>query len=169
VKESILPVSPVPPRIQAPERPRREVAINQIAALWDSMIGKKVVMAITGAVLVLFVIMHMIGNLKILSGPDNINAYAVFLREVGRPELGYGQLLWIVRIILLICVILHVTAVIQLTRMNQVACERQLLLRRCVVVVSCCWHSLSFTSCTSPQEPWDSGQVNSSILPFTRM
>ncbi|MGD0646888.1 MAG: succinate dehydrogenase cytochrome b subunit [Acidobacteriaceae bacterium] len=121
MKESILPVSPVPPRIQAPERPRREVAINQIAALWDSMIGKKVVMAITGAVLVLFVIMHMIGNLKILSGPDNINAYAVFLREVGRPELGYGQLLWIVRIILLICVILHVTAVIQLTRMNQVA------------------------------------------------
>jgi hypothetical protein len=79
------------------------------------MIGKKVVMATSGAVLVLFVIMHMIGNLKILSGPDNINAYAVFLREVGRPELGYGQLLWIVRIVLLICVILHVTAVIQLT------------------------------------------------------
>jgi succinate dehydrogenase / fumarate reductase cytochrome b subunit len=116
VKESILPVSPVPPRIQAPERPRREVAINQIAALWDSMIGKKVVMAITGAVLVLFVIMHMIGNLKILSGPDNINAYAVFLREVGRPELGYGQLLWIVRIILLICVILQTTIAAQTMR-----------------------------------------------------
>src|ERR1700685_1447508 len=71
VKESILLVRPVPPRTKAVERPRREVAVNQITALWDSMIGKKVVMATTGAVLVLFVIMHMIGNLKILSGPDN--------------------------------------------------------------------------------------------------
>jgi succinate dehydrogenase / fumarate reductase cytochrome b subunit len=121
VKESILLVRPAPQRTQAAKRPRREVAVNQVTALWDSMIGKKVVMATSGAVLVLFVIMHMIGNLKILSGPDNINAYAVFLREVGRPELGYGQLLWIVRIVLLICVILHVTAVIQLTRMNQAA------------------------------------------------
>jgi succinate dehydrogenase / fumarate reductase cytochrome b subunit len=136
------------------------------------MIGKKVVMATSGAVLVLFVIMHMIGNLKILSGPDNINAYAVFLREVGRPELGYGQLLWIVRIVLLICVILHVTAVIQLTRMNQAArpvrYNVKKLLKRCAGVVSCCWYSSSSISCTSPQEPWDSSQVNSSILRFTR-
>ena len=85
------------------------------------MIGQKVVMAVTGAVLVLFVVMHMIGNLKILSGPANINAYAVFLREVGRPELDYGQLLWIVRIVLLICVVFHVTAVVRLTRLNWAA------------------------------------------------
>jgi len=118
VKESISQAGPAPLGVQAAERPRREVAVNQIAAFWNSMIGKKVVMATTGAVLVLFVLMHMIGNLKILSGPDNINAYAVFLREVGRPELGYGQLLWIVRVVLLICVILHVTAVIQPTNDN---------------------------------------------------
>jgi len=121
VKDSISQVRPVSPKVQAAERPRREIAVNRISAFWDSMIGKKVVMATTGAVLVLFVIMHMIGNLKILSGPEKINAYAVFLRDVGRPELEYGQLLWIVRIVLLICVILHVTAVIQLTRMNQAA------------------------------------------------
>jgi succinate dehydrogenase / fumarate reductase cytochrome b subunit len=67
------------------------------------------------------VIAHMLGNHKIFSGPNEINAYSKFLREVGRPELGYGQLLWIVRIVLLICVILHVTAAIQLTRMSWVA------------------------------------------------
>lgn len=90
--------------------PPRKVAVrNPVAAFWSTIIGKKVVMAATGAVLVLFVIMHMIGNLKILHGPDEINAYAVFLRAVGQPGLGYGQLLWIVRIVLLVCVILHVT------------------------------------------------------------
>ena len=94
---------------------------NRLIALWNSVIGKKVVMAITGAVLILFVLSHMVGNLKIFSGPEEINAYSRFLREVGWPELGYGQLLWIVRIVLLTCVFLHVTAAIQLTRMNWAA------------------------------------------------
>src|ERR1017187_28939 len=95
-----------------------KAAPNRLLALWSSVIGKKVVMAFTGAVLILFVIAHMVGNLKIFSGPDEINAYSRFLREVGWPELGYGQLLWIVRSVLLICVGLHVTAAIQLTLMN---------------------------------------------------
>jgi succinate dehydrogenase / fumarate reductase cytochrome b subunit len=91
---------------------------NRLLALWSSVIGKKVVMAVTGAVFILFVIAHMIGNLKIFSGPVEINAYSRFLREVGWPELGYGQLLWIVRIVLLVCVFLHITAATQLTRMS---------------------------------------------------
>lgn len=96
-----------------------KAAPNRLMALWASVIGKKVVMAVTGAVLILFVIAHMLGNLKIFSGPEEINAYSRFLREVGWPELGYGQLLWIVRIILLICVTLHITAAVQLTLMNR--------------------------------------------------
>jgi succinate dehydrogenase / fumarate reductase cytochrome b subunit len=95
-----------------------KAAPNRLLALWSSVIGKKVVMAVTGAVLILFVIAHMVGNLKIFSGPEEINAYSRFLREVGWPELGYGQLLWIVRSVLFICVILHITAAVQLTRMN---------------------------------------------------
>jgi succinate dehydrogenase / fumarate reductase cytochrome b subunit len=91
---------------------------NRLVALWASVIGKKIVMAVTGAVLILFVIAHMVGNLKIFSGPEEINAYSRFLREVGWPELGYGQLLWLVRIVLLTCAFLHITAAIQLTRMN---------------------------------------------------
>jgi succinate dehydrogenase / fumarate reductase cytochrome b subunit len=95
-----------------------KAAPNRLLALWSSVIGKKVVMAVTGAVLILFVIAHMAGNLKIFSGPVEINAYSHFLREVGWPELGYGQLLWIVRIVLLVCAVLHITAATQLTRMN---------------------------------------------------
>jgi succinate dehydrogenase / fumarate reductase cytochrome b subunit len=90
-------------------------------ALWHSVIGKKIVMAVTGLVLIGFVIGHVVGNLKIFSGPNEINAYSRFLREVGQPELGYGQLLWIVRIVLLVCVGLHITAAVQLTRISHAA------------------------------------------------
>jgi succinate dehydrogenase / fumarate reductase, cytochrome b subunit len=108
-------------------RPRGNVTTQNIVvshralALWHTMIGKKVVMAVTGVVLVGFVIAHMLGNLKIFSGPEQINAYSRFLREVGTPELAYGQLLWIVRIVLLLCVALHITAAYQLSRMSWAA------------------------------------------------
>lgn len=95
-----------------------ETIPNRLLALWNSVIGKKVVMAVTGAVMVLFVIGHMLGNLKLFSGPEEINAYSRFLREIGQPEFGYGQLLWAVRIILLVCAVLHVIAATQLTRIS---------------------------------------------------
>jgi succinate dehydrogenase / fumarate reductase cytochrome b subunit len=94
---------------------------NRLLALWSSVIGKKVVMAATGAILVLFVIGHMLGNSKIFSGPEEINAYSRFLREVGWPEFGYSELLWAVRIVLLLCVVLHITAATQLTILNRQA------------------------------------------------
>ena len=100
---------------------RTVVAGNRVMALWHTMIGKKVVMAVTGVVLIGFVVAHMLGNLKIFSGPNEINAYSRFLREVGQPELGYGQLLWLARIVLLVCVALHITAALQLTRMSWAA------------------------------------------------
>jgi succinate dehydrogenase / fumarate reductase cytochrome b subunit len=89
--------------------------------LWGTVLGKKVVMAITGVVLIGFVIAHMLGNLKIFAGPSEINDYSRFLREMGSPELSYGQLLWLIRITLLICVTLHITAALQLTRMSWAA------------------------------------------------
>ena len=94
---------------------------HRAIALWNTMIGKKVVMAITGIALIGFVIGHMLGNLKIFAGPDEINAYSRFLREVGMPGVSYGQLLWLVRIFLLVCVALHITAAVQLTRMSRAA------------------------------------------------
>jgi succinate dehydrogenase / fumarate reductase cytochrome b subunit len=75
------------------------VASDRLMALWPTVNGKNVVMAVTGLVLVCFGITHMLGNLKVSSGPNEINAYTRFLREVGWPELGYGQLLRVVRIV----------------------------------------------------------------------
>src|SRR6202008_3819813 len=97
----------------------RNVAVrHRLTAFWHTVIGKKVVMAVTGIVFIGFVIGHVFGNLKIFAGPDQINAYSRFLREVGMPELGYGQLLWLVRIVLLVSVTLHITAAVQLTQMS---------------------------------------------------
>jgi len=107
------------------DRPRFEVwPGNPVATLWGTMVGKKVVMAATGVVLIGFVIAHMLGNLKIFLGPVAIDTYAVFLRAVGEPLVPYGAMLWVVRIVLLTCVALHITAAVQLTRMNWAARPR---------------------------------------------
>ena len=68
---------------------------------YTSTIGKKAVMAVSGLILFLFVIGHLIGNLQIYEGPEKLNNYAVFLRSM-------PALLWTVRITLLVMVILHI-------------------------------------------------------------
>jgi succinate dehydrogenase / fumarate reductase cytochrome b subunit len=87
--------------------------------LYRSTIGKKVVMALTGLILVGFVVVHMLGNLKIFLGAEAINTYAGFLREVGEPLLPYETLLWIARLVLLASVVLHITAATQLTLLDR--------------------------------------------------
>lgn len=82
--------------------------------LWDSTVGKKIMMAVTGVILIGFVVVHMIGNLKVYQGAVAFNHYAEGLRTVGEPFFGYGQLLWILRIILLVAVIIHIVAAVQL-------------------------------------------------------
>jgi succinate dehydrogenase / fumarate reductase cytochrome b subunit len=74
---------------------------------WDSTIGKKAVMAVTGVILSIFVVGHLLGNLQIFIGPERFNGYARTLRAL--PEL-----LWAVRITLLISVILHIWSSVQL-------------------------------------------------------
>src|ERR1700755_1471922 len=76
-------------------------------SFWGSTNGKKVVMAVTGAILFLFVIGHLAGNLQVFEGPAKLNAYGAFLHSI-------GELLWPVRIILLICIALHIIATVQL-------------------------------------------------------
>src|SRR5258705_8477363 len=82
------------PRSEAIRKPRAVWPSNPVAALWGTMVGKKVVMAATGVVLVGFVIAHMLGNLKIFLGAEAIDTYAVFLRTMGSPMLPYSGLLW---------------------------------------------------------------------------
>lgn len=88
------------------------------AALYRTSIAKKMVMAVTGCILFAYVVVHMYGNLKVFEGRDKFNAYAAFLRTVGAPLFAYGQLLWIVRVVMLAAVVLHIVAAAQLTRQN---------------------------------------------------
>jgi succinate dehydrogenase / fumarate reductase cytochrome b subunit len=76
--------------------------------MWRSTIGKKIVMAVTGLIMVAFVIGHVLGNLLAFAGAEHINAYSAFLH-------GTGELLWGVRVVLLVAVILHIVAATQLT------------------------------------------------------
>jgi succinate dehydrogenase / fumarate reductase cytochrome b subunit len=81
-------------------------------ALWwfyRSTVGKKIIMAVTGIVLVAFVIVHMLGNLTLFQGAEHINAYSHLLH-------ASSELLWIARLVLLIAVILHIDAAVRLTR-----------------------------------------------------
>jgi succinate dehydrogenase cytochrome b subunit len=84
--------------------------------LTRSLIGKKVIMAVTGVILFLFVVAHLLGNLKVFQGPEHFNAYAEGLRTVGAPFFGRGWVLWIVRSVLLVSVLAHIWAAIAVTR-----------------------------------------------------
>lgn len=75
-----------------------------------SNVTLKVIMAVTGTIFALFVFVHMVGNLKAFLGPEEYNSYAVFLRTLLYPLLPYGGALWIFRIVLLTCLILHIWA-----------------------------------------------------------
>lgn len=88
--------------------------MNLCARLWRSTLGKKYVMALTGCVLFLFVIGHLLGNLQIFGPPDLMNGYAHFLKS--KPAL-----VWAARLILLGCVALHIAAAVALTRANREA------------------------------------------------
>ena len=88
---------------------------------WQSAVGKKWFMALSGIVLLGFVLVHMIGNLKVFLGKSHINTYGEWLRTLGEPALPRTVLLWIIRIVLIAAFVVHIVAAAQLTRMNQKA------------------------------------------------
>ncbi|MGW5739245.1 MULTISPECIES: succinate dehydrogenase [Streptomyces] len=84
--------------------------------IWDSSVGKKTVMAVSGLIMLLYLIAHMIGNLKIFFGPEEINHYAHWLRTVGEPFMHYEWTLWLIRVVLVVAVVAHATSAYQLSR-----------------------------------------------------
>jgi len=88
--------------------------VNRLVALWQSSVGKKAVMAVTGLVLVAYLISHVLANLLVFTGPDRINRYAALLH-------GTGGALWGARLVLLVAVILHIVAAVQLTLRSRAA------------------------------------------------
>ena len=84
--------------------------MSQARGFAGSTIGRKVIMAVTGAILFGFVLAHMLGNLQVYLGPEAMNNYAVFLRQV-----LHGTGLWIARVVLLVAVVLHIWSAASLT------------------------------------------------------
>lgn len=83
-----------------------------ISQFCHSSVGRKIIVAVTGVILILFVIGHLLGNLQIFIGPDWINSYAQHLRDL-------GPLLWMIRAFLLASVILHIYFTILLAIENR--------------------------------------------------
>ncbi|MFF5360367.1 succinate dehydrogenase [Streptomyces scabiei] len=83
---------------------------------WDSSLGKKTVMAVSGLIMLAYLVVHMLGNLKIFFGSDEFNGYAHWLRTLGEPFLHHEWALWIVRVVLVAAVVAHATAAYQLSR-----------------------------------------------------
>jgi succinate dehydrogenase / fumarate reductase cytochrome b subunit len=127
--------------------------VTAIAAFHRSSVGRKMIVAVTGVILILFVIGHLLGNLQIFLGPGWINGYAEHLREL-------GPLLWLTRGFLLIVVILHIYYTIRLAIENRRArpehyqrkdaikatiASRSMVLTGLIVLAFIIYHILHFT------------------------
>ena len=88
--------------------------MNRPASFWQSSVGKKAVMAVTGLILVAYLITHVLANLLVFSGPERINRYAQLLHSS-------GSALWGARLILLAALILHIIAATQLAIRSRAA------------------------------------------------
>jgi succinate dehydrogenase / fumarate reductase cytochrome b subunit len=89
-------------------------ALDPLARFYASSIGKKILVALTGLILTVFVLVHMIGNLLVFLGPDAINKYGHTLQTT-----LHGSGVWFARAGLLVTVLIHIIATIQLARHNR--------------------------------------------------
>lgn len=147
--------------------------MNRLSAFWRSAIGKKIVMAITGIIGIGFLIAHVAGNLLVFRGPAAMNAYSHFLHST-------GELLWLVRIVLILAVILHVIAAYQLTQQShaarprdyvkrvpqaQTVAERTMRWGGVLLLVFIVFHILHFTTGTiRPAGVYTPGDVYSNVV-----
>jgi succinate dehydrogenase / fumarate reductase, cytochrome b subunit len=88
--------------------------MSRLRLLWDSSVGKKVIMAVTGLIWLAYLITHVLANLLVFQGPVKINAYSAFLH-------GTGGALWAARLVLIAALLLHITAAVQLAARSREA------------------------------------------------
>ena len=90
--------------------------MSRVLSPFQTSIGKKLIMATTGGLLLAYVVGHMVGNLQIFLGPEALNAYGRFLHEF-----LHGGFLLSARLVLLVAVLLHIWAAVSLARANLAA------------------------------------------------
>jgi succinate dehydrogenase / fumarate reductase, cytochrome b subunit len=128
-------------------------------------VGKKAVMAVTGLILLGFLVVHMMGNLKIFFGPGDFNGYAAWLRTIGEPFLHHEWFLWIMRVVLVVAVVGHGVAAYQLSRRDRAARPQHYVHQRrragyathtmrwggVIIALFVVWHILDLTTLTVNQ------------------
>jgi succinate dehydrogenase / fumarate reductase cytochrome b subunit len=125
-----------------------------------STIALKMLMAVTGIVFILFVLVHMYGNLKAFSGHDAYNTYAEHLRSIGEPEMPHEGILWLIRAALIVSLVIHVTCAFVLWRRKQRARTTKYVMKKTnrstfsshwmrwggvALLLFVVWHLLNFT------------------------
>ena len=125
-----------------------------------STIALKMLMAVSGLVFVVFVLVHMYGNLKAFGGHDAYNEYAEHLRSIGEPELPHEGMLWAIRVALIVALVVHVTCAFILWRRKERARTTKYVMRKATsstlssrwmrwggvaLLLFLVWHLLNFT------------------------
>lgn len=140
---------------------------------WSSSIGKKLVVALTGIVLVLFLAGHLIGNLVVFMGPEPFNAYAYFLHHM-----LHGVGIWLFRGVMLVMLAAHILATIALTLQNRTArkgyeCQttiqasvssRYMILSGLTILAFAIYHLLHFTARVGPAAGYNNPELYRFIL-----
>jgi succinate dehydrogenase / fumarate reductase, cytochrome b subunit len=142
-------------------------------SFWQTTIGKKAIMAVTGFILFGFVVAHLLGNLQIYVSPEQINHYAASLRAI-------PALLWGARITLLVAVILHIWSSFELWRLQRAArpvpyvkkanvhstyASRTMMWSGPIVLAFVIFHLLHFTfGVVHPGGPFVEGNVYNNVV-----
>jgi len=105
----------------APVHPKSRRPAPWPVEFYRSAVGKKWVMALTGIMLMGYVFFHMLGNLKVYLGAEDLNHYGEWLRDLLVPFFPRTVTLWLLRIGLTLAFVFHIHAGYSLTRMNREA------------------------------------------------
>jgi succinate dehydrogenase / fumarate reductase cytochrome b subunit len=89
--------------------------VSKILSFWHSTLGKKVVMGLTGLIMIGFLVAHMLGNLQAFLGPAKLDAYGAMLHG------PLHEVVLLSRVVLLLAVVLHIIAAYQLTMLDRAA------------------------------------------------
>ena len=129
-------------------------------------------MAASGIIFILYVLAHMYGNLKAFAGHDAYNEYAEHLRTIGQPFLPHGNLLWLMRIGLVVALVVHVYAAVALWRRARAARTTKYVMKKnlassfssrwmrwggLAILLFLVWHLIQFTI---PKVNIDGGATN---------
>jgi succinate dehydrogenase / fumarate reductase cytochrome b subunit len=139
-------------------------------------------MAVSGIILVLYLVVHMIGNLKVFSGAEAFNSYSGWIRTVGEPAVPAQTVLNAIRIVLLAAVIAHIWAAFSLWKQARAArpiryvskkpvqqsyASRTLRWGGVIIALFIIWHILDFTTGTVNAEGFDSTPYERLVASFS--